>query len=299
MTGDEPPLAAAARASAGSPASGALVLARHYMTLRSDLASLGYAQGWRLPTPPRLGGLWKDQGAALAKSAAEQLAAAGDIINDPLPALIERAFGIDVAIRPLGDGFDGLAAATPDLKLILAAPQPVPARLRFTLAHELGHLLASDDQQIHTDQNIYRTERAESEVRANSFAATLLMPEETLREAVAPGFDTEKFCRLATKLRVSPTSLAIRLESLRLIDAGARDRWRRISGSDAAQKAGLQALNAQLAAESLSTRPPGLLLRDAWAAYEAGDVTLRLFAGLSETTTDALRASLDTGEVDD
>lgn len=299
VTGEEPPLAAAARASAGSAAGAALVLARNYMTIRSDLVALGYPQGWRLPAPPSLGGLWKEQGAALAESAGAQLAAVGDLVTEPLPALIERAFGIDVAIKPLGDGFDGLAVATGDLKLILAAPQVVPARLRFTIAHELGHLLASDDQQIHTDQNIYRTDRVESEIRANAFAATLLMPEAVLRDKVGPGFDKEGFCRVATTLRVSPSALAIRLEGLRLIDAGTRDRWSRISGRDAANLAGLHVGNAQLAAESLSVRPPGLLLRDAWAAYEAGDVTLRLFAGLSGTTTDALRASLDLDEVDD
>lgn len=298
VTGDEAPVAAAARASAGSAAGPALALAQHYTTIRSDLAALGYPQGWSLPVAPRLGGLWKNQGAALAKTASEQLAAVGDLVNDPLPTLIDQAFGIDVAIKPLGDGFDGLAVATPDLKLILAAPQPVPARQRFTIAHELGHLLASDDQQIHTDQNIYRTEHVESEVRANAFAATLLMPDRTLRDAVGPGFTMEDFCRLATSLRVSPSALAVRLESLRLIDAGSRDRWGKVRGSDAARVAGLRTDNVRLSAESLSIRPPGLLLRDAWAAYEAGDVTLRLVAGLSDTTTDALRAGLELGEVD-
>lgn len=299
VTGEEPPLAAAARASAGSAAGAALALARHYSTMRADLVDLGYRQAWSLPTPPSLGGLWKDQGAALAHSASTQLSAAGDLLTDPLPALIEQAFGIDVAVQPIGEGFDGLAVATADIKLVLASPQPVPARLRFTIAHELGHLLASDDQQIHEDQNIYRTERGESEVRANAFAANLLMPTDVLRERVVPGFTKEDFCVLATDLKVSPRALAIRLEDLRLIDAGTRSRWDRLSGSDAARLAGLSARHAQLTAESLSIRPPGLLLRDAWAAYEAGDITLRLIANLLGTTTDALRAQLAEAEVDD
>ena len=63
--------------------------------------------------------------------------------------------------------------------------------------------------------------------------------------------------------------------------------------------AGLQSLNGQLAAESLSIRPPGLLLRDAWAAHENGDATLRLFANLSGTTTEALRAELSSSEAMD
>lgn len=299
VTGDEAPLAAAARAAGGSAAGDALILARRYATIRDDLATLGYQQGWRLPRTPQLGGLWKDQGAALAEVTAKQLAQHGDVMDDPLGPLIESALGIDVAVQPLGEGFDGLAVATPELKLIVAAPQAVPARQRFTIAHELGHLLASDDQQIHTDRNIFNTERVESEVRANAFAATLLMPESVLRQELRPDFTHDDFCRLATNLRVSPSALGVRLETLRIIDRGTRDRWGKVSGFEAARIAGLQSLNAQLVAESLSTRPPGLLLRDAWSAYENGDATLRLFANLSGTTTEALRAELASGEVVD
>ena len=299
VTGDEQPLAAAARASAGSAAGEALALAKHYAIVRADLSELGYQQGWTMPNRPSLGGLWKQQGAALAASASSQLNSVGDPMSQPLPQLIEQAFGIDVAVQPLGEGFDGLAVSTDRLKLILASPQAVPARLRFTIAHELGHLLASDDQQIHADQDIYRTEGGESEVRANAFAANLLMPTEVLRERVVPGFTKQDFCTLATELKVSPRALAIRLEDLRFIDAGTRSRWDRLSGSDAARVADLATLHAQMAAESLSIRPPGLLLRDAWAAYDSGDITLRLVANLLGTTTDALRAQMGEPEGDD
>lgn len=297
VTGDEPAVAAAARAASGSPAGEALTQARHYATLRSDLASMGYPQGWTLPELPRLGGLWKQQGQALATAAGERLSKAGDLVEDALPDLIERAFGIDVAIQPLGDGFDGLAVSTPELKLILASPQAVPARQRFTLAHELAHLLSSDDQQIHADADIYRTDRVESEVRANAFAAALLMSEDVLSESVIPGFDKSAFCALASRLRVSPSSLAIRLEDLRLIDAGVRDSWRRISGTEAARLAGVHDVVGRRALESAQVRPPGLLVRDAYSAYVNGDATLRLYASLLGVSADELRAEM--GETSD
>ena len=299
VTGDEPAVAAAARAASGSAAGEALSRARHYATLRSDLASLGYPQGWSLPELPRLGGLWKEQGQALAVAAGERLNKVGDLVEHALPDVIERAFGIDVGIQPLGDGFDGLAVSTPELKLILASPQAVPARQRFTLAHELAHLLSSDDQQIHADADIYRTDRVESEVRANAFAAALLMPVEMLGRAVSPGFDKTAFCALSTHLRVSPSSLAIRLEDLRLIDTGARDRWRQISGAEAARVAGLQGVVGRLALESAQVRPPGLLLRDAYSAYANGDATLRLYASLLGVSTDELRAEMEETAVSD
>lgn len=290
LTGEEAPVALAARAAAGSPAGDALSLARNYGTLRSDLTWLGYPQGWRLPEAPSLGGLWKTQGAELAARASTKIDEVGDIVGEPLADLVERAFGIDVAVQPLGDGIDGLAAATPEMKLILVAPSAVPARQRFTIAHELGHLLASDDQQIHTDTDIYRTDRVESEIRANAFAAHLLMPTQRLRSTVQAGFDRHAFCDMATRWRVSPSSLAIRLEDLRLIDAGVAASYRGITAAQASREVSQPALVAGLAGESMALRPPGLLLRDALAAYERGQASLRLYASLLGVSTNELRA---------
>ncbi len=293
LTGEDPPVAVAARAAVGSAAGDALSLARHYATLRSDLASFGYAQGWRLPEAPSLGGLWKQQGAELAARASANIEDVGDIVGEPLADLVERAFGIDVAVQPLGEGVDGMAVATPDAKLILVAPSAIPARQRFTIAHELGHLLASDDQQIHTDTDIYRTDRVESEIRANAFAANLLMPDQRLHAAVRAGFDRHAFCELATRWRVSPSSLAIRLEDLRLIDAGASASYRTIRAAQASREAGEPALVARLAGESMAVRPPGLLLRDALAAYQDGQASLRLYASLLGVSTKELRAEAE------
>ena len=75
----------------------------------------------------------------------------------------------------------------------------------------------------------------------NAFAAALLMPEGLLREAVGAGFGQSEFAQLAMKLMVSPSSLAYRLESLRLIDAMARDQWRAMSAKQAARISGASA----------------------------------------------------------
>ena len=42
-----------------------------------------------------------------------------------------------------------------------------------------------------------------------------------------------------------------------------------------------------------STRLPGLLTRDAFAAYQAGDTTLRPYAALIGADVDRLRAALE------
>ena len=76
ITGEEPPLALAARTTGGS-AGAAVGLAKRYGTLRSDMAAIGYPQPWQ-PMNNRSGtGTWADQGRRLAEAALEKLRKAG------------------------------------------------------------------------------------------------------------------------------------------------------------------------------------------------------------------------------
>lgn len=60
---------------------------------------------------------------------------------------------------------------------------------RFTVAHELGYLLAGDGQGIHVDENIFGAacKQGLNEKRANAFAAAFLMPDRAPRESVGSG----------------------------------------------------------------------------------------------------------------
>ena len=205
--------------------------------MRTDLAKLGYPQNWRLPAVHPGSDSWFAQGGRLAEVALTQIG--GDITD--LVAAVESAFGIDVAVSVLGAGFDGLATSSGTVKLIVLATTTVPARQRFTLAHELGHLLAGDDQGVHLDEDVFDRARMRnpSEMRANAFAAALLMPMVRLRAAVGGrGIDEIDFAKLACDLVVSPSALAIRLKELRLIDGGTCERWRPMTARRAATLAG-------------------------------------------------------------
>lgn len=292
LTGSEPQIATAARKSAGSSAAVALDLARNYVSLRADLTKLGYPQQWKLPKAIQLSGSWVDQGKALAESAIAAMNSAGHSSTMDLFHAIPATFGIDIAVQPLGEGFDGLAVASEDARVIVVNIMAVPARQRFTTAHELGHLLASDDQQIHSDEDIYggHSKQGESEVRANAFAAAFLMPEQRLRQASAACvMDHVAFCRLASELHVSPSSLAFRLESLRIIDKGTVALWAKTTGAQAAEIAGTVAAFAEESAAALTPRAPSSLLADTFAAYQAGDTTLRPYAQLVGKSTNDLR----------
>jgi transcriptional regulator with XRE-family HTH domain len=293
LTGAEPPLAVAARTTTGKAAE-ALAAARDYVARRADLDRLGYSQPWR-PIPPAApsGNSYAAQGEALAKSAwravelQERLLVQGD-----LPELIEEVFGADVAVEPLGNGFDGLAAMGQGAKLILLSTTSNPARQRFTLAHELGHLLADDDQDVHLDRDIFERaqKRDPSEQRANAFASVFLLPEQTLRKALdAVRLTRESFAALCCDFVVSPETLAYRLLKLRVIDAGGCDYYKRMTAREAAVVADrVEEFDGQVAVSG-EKRLPGLLLRDTRAAYEDGKATLRPYASLLGVDVDELR----------
>jgi Zn-dependent peptidase ImmA (M78 family)/transcriptional regulator with XRE-family HTH domain len=299
LTGEEPALALAARTTTGQ-ARTALEAAKRYSVMREDLTVFGWAQPWRPLDIEVLSGTYAEQGRVLASAALAWVTLAGLSVTDSdLPALVETAFGADVAVIMLDEGFDGLSASSNDVKLIMLGTSAVPARQRFTLAHELGHLLAGDDQDVHLDKDIYDGAQAKdlSEMRANSFASAFLMPEDLLRAVVgASGLAEDGFALLACDLKVTPSALAIRLQQLRLIDAGMCDRFRKLTAAKAASVIGRSDEFAQRVADASAARPPGLLVRDAYKAYEAGATTLRPYASLLGVDVDELRQALEVEE---
>jgi len=299
LTGEETPLAVAARTTTGQ-ARTALDAARWYRTMRTDLASLGFPQPWQPLLPWKSHGTYAEQGRSLAGVALERLAEAGrSSAEKDLPSLVESCYGADVAVVELDEGFDGLKASSADAKLIVLGTSRVPWRQRYTLAHELAHLLADDDQEVHLDKDVYDKAQAKdpSEIRANNFAAAFLMPEETLRAAVpATGLTEATFATLACDLGVSPSALAIRLSQLRLIDAGTCDRFKAITGAKAATITARSEEFAKSVAKANTLRPPGLLVRDSYAAYESGATTLRPYANLLGVDVDELSRALELEE---
>lgn len=292
---DEPAVAMAARAATGTSNARALAEAKRLSDHRADVSYLGYRQPWRQVAFAVGSGRYVDQGQRLATAARTWFErAAVDPLAPDLAGAVERAFGIDVSVTDLGPAFDGLAVSNDETKLILVSQSALPWRQRFTIAHELAHILAGDDQGVHLDVDVLDRRGDLSEGRANAFAAALLMPEETLRNAVGrTGVDDESFAQLACRLRVSPSALAYRLKSMRLVDAGACDRFASLTAQSAAEIAGASAAFAADVAEASRSRPPGLLARDTYAAYIDGKATLRPYANLIGSDVDSLRVALE------
>lgn len=106
----------------------------------------------------RFGGR-SNQGTALAEKARDLVERAGtdssQEIRAGLPATIENVFGIDVGIEDLPPGFDGLSWCQNGFRLILVSNAGSWTRQRFTLAHELGHVLAGDAQDLPVEEDAF------------------------------------------------------------------------------------------------------------------------------------------------
>lgn len=319
LTGEETQFAVAARAAAGAGREVALEEAERLTELRATATRLGHPQpldgfvvrerqahaAGRLDLPAtapdrfrryQLRDVAKNEGVTLAHRATAHLQHRGLSSADvDLASVIERAFGIDVAVTPLGLDFDGLAVSADGAAIILAAPVELFARQRFTMAHELGHILTADTQDLHLDPDIDKARHSSdvTEVRANSFAAAFLIPEALVRQRVTRDFADEAFKELAMDLAVSPQPLAIRLNSLNLIDDWAKNSWKSLSLAEAARGVGRGDEYATRTQAAMQSRAPGLLGRDLVDAYVEGKTTLRPAARLFDLPTDQLRASLD------
>ena len=128
--------------------------------------------------------------------------------------VVERA---GVCLVPLVnlEGIDGMSAWVDGVPVIGLSPSVPGDRFRFSLAHELGHLVMHQDKQI------------DSENQANRFAGSLLVPESELRGALAPETapgvtksaspTIRDFVNLKTAWGVSIAALVYRAHELKLI----------------------------------------------------------------------------------
>ena len=158
-----------------------------------------------------------------------------DVVAPPVKIeSIVKAHGVTIVHVDESDENSGFLYREPKTgKVVLGVnSNHAPVRQRFTLAHELGHLLLHSSQPVHVDgkgmgfQVHLRNELSgegtkRSEVEANLFAAELLMPRDMLRlelagvQTLMTLDDEGLIAELAEKYEVSQMALSIRLSQLR------------------------------------------------------------------------------------
>lgn len=202
-----------------------------------------------------------------------------------LPELIESYFGAHVLAEPLphgqhgfcvvGDRVDGSRAA-----VIMVNSDDDPGRQRFTLAHELAHLLVGDA----TVEVVAEDETSRSERLAQYFAGYFLAPESGLRRELAGRTpDAADLGRLAHTYNMSVHAMAVRLSDYRLIPRDKMDELLSEGAGRSFRAAGLAEQWRDRQTQKGHNVPPRRLLAQAVQAHVAGIVGVGLVADVLGT----------------
>lgn len=146
----------------------------------------------------------------------------------PIESLAER-LGAQISYSPFDGDLSGMVFRDDNKVIIGVNSLHHPNRQRFTIAHEIGHMLLHKGQEVHVDRT-YRVNLrndlssqavSREEIEANAFAAALLMPEgmlvEDLRGREIDFEGEEQLGVLAAKYEVSLQAFNLRLTNLGLI----------------------------------------------------------------------------------
>lgn len=163
-----------------------------------------------------------------AREAAQALLARQENKAAPVPIeRIAKSLGIRLEYAPLDDELSGLAHIKEGIPIIGINALHSPTRQRFTLAHEMAHVLLHRpelERAVHVDRGSLRRDALAAagidaiEIEANTFAAELLMPTALLMAALeGRSIDLENdqaISTLARRFRVSEAAMRYRLSSL-------------------------------------------------------------------------------------
>lgn len=163
---------------------------------------------------------------SLAKRKAQELLRQGG--EKSAPVRVERLAALvnaEIRFEPFAGAMSGMVYRNDEGAIIGVNSMHPATRKRFTIAHELGHLLLHGDE-LHIDERFpfaFRDEVSSlavdpAEIEANQFAAELLMPEAWLAaEIKGQHLDIESedvIEALAKKFGVSVQSMTHRLSNL-------------------------------------------------------------------------------------
>lgn len=158
-----------------------------------------------------------------------------NITNSPIDVeAVARMLGAKVVYEELDEDVSGLLLITSGSSTIAVNAAHHENRQRFTIAHEIGHLVlhGSNQEDLFIDKKVFNRNSKASEgmyrqeIEANRFAAELLMPKRFLEDILEDSEDENggvdlsddlAVYKLARIFGVSEQALAIRLASLNLV----------------------------------------------------------------------------------
>ncbi len=162
---------------------------------------------------------------------ADRLLSMGAVNSPPVPVWeLAKLTGVTVKRGELPEDLSGFLVRDKQSIVIGVNSNHSETRQRFTLAHELGHLLLHP-QASYVDRSFpifFRDERSSkaevrAEIEANQFAADLLMPMQMLMltsvgRTPVDMDDESQIKKLAQRFQVSPQAMIFRLMNLGLAE---------------------------------------------------------------------------------
>ncbi|MEI9922780.1 MAG: ImmA/IrrE family metallo-endopeptidase [Bradyrhizobium sp.] len=149
------------------------------------------------------------------------------VLGPPVPVEgIARGEGASLVFKQFNNEISGLLLREGNNAIIAVEKKQSPARRRFTVAHELGHLLLHQGKEVRVDTAFRVNLRSPAsstaedveEIESNAFAAALLMPEIFLRKDTAGLIldidDEARAQALAKRYDVSAQAMTLRLVNL-------------------------------------------------------------------------------------
>jgi transcriptional regulator with XRE-family HTH domain/Zn-dependent peptidase ImmA (M78 family) len=238
----------------------------------------------------RAGGSASRAGERLAEVVRAELGLGRAPVAD-IAELAEAHFGLDVGVWPVGGTVSGLCAHGDDIAMVLVSSSFSAGHERFTAAHEVAHHLLGDPREVVIETNLYDTSTP-AEVRANAFAAALLLPPDGVRESVlGRPVDAEVLGGLLRHFKVSYQALIHRLRALRVLSPTDAERWLADTPTRVLRAAG-DSNPRQLTDPTVARRVPTRLWRAALDGYQTGKVGIGVLAGLVDSDAEDLYGQL-------
>lgn len=166
---------------------------------------------------------------------AKEILKSFDISKCPVPVeKIAKKLGAKIRYSPMdNEDLSGMIFMKDDIPIIGVNALHHPNRQRFTIAHEIGHLVLHKhifENSVHVDTKFFALKRDQKsttgtddiEIQANAFASELLMPEQVVENMIDEVFGSDVFDiesadmldKLASKFKVSKDAMQFRLMRL-------------------------------------------------------------------------------------
>lgn len=206
--------------------------------------------------------------------------------------LVHTSCGVDVMSVEADETEHGLTMVDPETgrTVIAVATTSHPMRLRSSVAHELGHIVAGD---LDHEVVLKPGERSDEEIRADAFARHLLLPLSAVTRRLATQTVTmQDLSDLVQEYEVSPHIAAIQLREAGLIDPSLCTDWGRLATPSLAARFGWLSQYKALVADSRTPRAPQSLMSRAVEGFRQGLVDIHEIARWYGQDPEALRAEL-------